>query len=169
MTPTRFETFAHWLLQTARGRVVLWWLEWLSFVAGILMTGWSLYMVEHHFFPVIKDWKLSYIYKKNGNFILGGTLYKTRACELISTSVMAVPKVPLAPRQLVYQVKPQEVLGGNAPTGFVTWGPWEVVVPKALVTHRDQIAFLEVVGHHRCHALWTQETLYGTVSMEELP
>lgn len=169
MRPSHFEAFSHWLLTCTRGRMVLWWLERAAFMLGLLVSGWMLYMVEHHFFPVVKDWKLAYIYKQNGHFVLGGTLYKPRACELISTSVMAVPKAPLLPRQLVYQVKPHEVLGGNAPTGFVTWGPWEVAVPKALVTHRDEIAFIEVIGHHRCHALWTQETLYGVVRVEELP
>lgn len=169
MIPSTYERAASWLLHATKGRIVLWWLERAAFVFGLLVSGWMLYMVEHHFFPVIKDWKLGYIHKKDGNFVLGGTLYKTRACELISTSVMAVPNMPLVPRQLIYQVKPSEVLGGNAPTGFVTWGPWEVAIPKALMEHRDKIAFLEVVGHHRCHALWTQETLYGTVRVEDLP
>jgi len=169
MTPTRFELFASWLLGCARGRIALWWLERLAFVVGLLATGWMLFMVEHHFMPVIKDWQVDYIERRDGKYVLGGTLHKARSCELIATSVMAVPKLPLAPRVLIYQVKPHELLGGNAPTGRSTWGPWEVAIPKALIEHRDQISFLEVIGHHRCHALWTQETLYGVVRTEELP
>jgi hypothetical protein len=169
MTFTRFGHASSWLLGCARGRIILWWLERAAFAVGVLVTGWILYGVEHHFFPVIRDWQMTYIHKVDGRYVLGGSLVKSRACELISTSIMAVPKVPLAPRQLVYQIKPAEILGGNAPTGFTTWGPWEMAIPKPLLQQRDQISFLEIVGHHRCHAMWTQETVYGTVPIERLP
>lgn len=169
MNPTRFDRFAHWMLSCTHGRWVLWWLERAAFALGLLVMGWVVYSVETRFLPVITDWKLDYIYRDNGNYVLGGTLEKTRPCELVATSVMAVPKQPLAPRQLIYQIKPSEILGGNVPVGLTTWGPWTMAIPKALLTHRDQISFLEVIGHHRCHLGWNQETLYGVVRMEELP
>ncbi|MBS4019962.1 MAG: hypothetical protein KGZ68_17205 [Dechloromonas sp.] len=160
---------AEWLLETTPGRVALRFLELCAFTVGALLMLWVVYMAETRFAPVIEDWKLEYIERQDGHYVLGGTLVKTRACELISTSVMAVPKQPLAPRVLVYQIKPDELVGGNAPTGFSTWGPWRVEIPKALLTHREHISFLEVVGHHRCHGLWTQETLYGRVFSDRLP
>ena len=163
------QRFINWMLETNAGSVVLWVLERIALLFGALAALFIIYSVEHHFSPVISEWHLESVERDNGNFVISGTLVKNRACELISTSVLAVPKMPLAPRHLIYQVKPHEIVGGNAPTGTSTWGPWEVPIPKALLTHRDQIAFLEVIGHHRCHALWTQETFYGRVPMERLP
>lgn len=169
MTITCWQRLATWMLESYRGRLVLWLVEWMSLFLGVMLAGWVMYQSEHYAFPVIKDWKLDSVERVNGYWMVKGTMRKVRACELVATSVMAVPKAPLAPRQLVYQLKPSEILGGNAPTGFVTWGPWQMEIPKALLQHRDQISFLEVVGHHRCHALWTQETFYGAVRMEDLP
>jgi hypothetical protein len=169
MKSSRFDLFASWLLGCRLGRFVLWWMERVAFVFGLMVMGWGVYTMETHFLPVIKDWRMEYVYRDQNYYVLGGTFEKTRACELVATSVLAVPKMPLAPRQLIYQIKPNELLGGNAPMGKTTWGPWRMEIPKALLTHREDISFLEVIGHHRCHAGWTQETLYGTVRMEELP
>ncbi len=169
MKITRGQLFACWMLETTRGRMVLWVVERLSMLMGVLIAGWMLYQVEHYLLPVIKEWKLEEVQRSDDNWVVRGTMHKVRPCELVATSVMAVPKMPLAPRVLVYQIKPEEILGGNAPAGFVTWGPWTMKIPQALEQHRDQISSIEVIGHHRCHALWTQETLYGSVRMDQLP
>ena len=160
---------ATWLLETPGGRTTLWALERIAFVVGAVLTLWVLFMVETRFMPVITKWSLDYVHRDGDHYVLGGTLHKERACELIATSIMAVPKAALAPRSLIYQLKPDELLGGNAPVGFTTWGPWRMAIPKAFLEHRDDISFLEVVGHHRCHAGWTQQTLYGRVPLERLP
>lgn len=163
------EKSVHWLEDTVPGKLVHRFLNFCAFVFGVFFTLFVLYSAETKLFPVITFWDLEYIYKKDNKFVLGGELHKARACELVSTSVMAVPKMAFAPRVLIYQLKPQELLGGNAPTGNSTWGPWTVDIPEALVKYRDDIAFLEVVGTHRCHGLWQQETTYGIVHMDRLP
>lgn len=53
--------------------------------------------------------------------------------------------------------------------GLHAWVPWEVKIPKTLIKYKDEIAGIEVVGRHRCHALWVQETLYGFVPIERVP
>ena len=169
MRLTRFQIISTWMLETTRGRICLWLVECVALFAGALLSAWMLYQTEHYALPVIKDWKLESVEREGDYWVVRGTMNKVRSCELVATSVMAVPKMPLAPRVLVYQIKPSEILGGNAPTGLVTWGPWSMEIPKALLQHRDDISSLEVIGHHRCHALWTQETLYGSVRMEALP
>lgn len=169
MRITRWQQLAAWLLGSARGALVLWWIERAALVLGALVSGWMLYQAEHYLLPVIRDWRIESVERVGDAWVVQGVMFKSRPCELVATSVMAVPKQPLAPRRLVYQIKPNEILGGHAPVGYTTWGPWEMRIPKELLMHRDQVSFLEVVGHHRCHALWTQDTLYGTVRMEELP
>lgn len=163
------DRFVHWLDETTRGRVALWLLERAAFAIGAMITLWCVYTIETRFVPVITNWTLDYVERSGDRIIVGGQLHKSRPCELISTSVLAVPKAPLVPRQLIFQVKPGDLLGGNAPTGTSTWGPWTMPIPKALVQHRQEISYLEVVGTHRCHALWSQETLYGTVSIDAIP
>jgi hypothetical protein len=166
---TRSDRWAYWLAWTFRGQIVVWVLERLAFLFGALVMLWCIYTAERLFMPVITGWTVDLIERDGGDFILAGAMRKERPCELISTSVMAVPKQPLAPRVLVYQVKPTDLLGGNAPVGTVTWGPWRVAIPAKLVQHKDDISFLEIVGHHRCHAAWQQETVYGRVPMSRLP
>lgn len=161
--------FVHWLDGTARGRLALWLLERVSFAIGALVTLWCVYQIETHFAPVITGWSLDYVSRSGTTVTVGGTLHKTRACELVSTSVLAVPKAPLAPRKLLFQVKPNDVLGGNAPTGTSTWGPWSLPIPKELLQQRSEVSYLEVVGTHRCHALWSQETIYGIVPIDRIP
>lgn len=125
--------------------------------------------VETWLFPVVRNWDLQLVERIDDSYILKGTMNKVRACELIATNVMAVPKNPVYPRVLLYRVRPDEIDGGNAPTGFSQWGPWAMKIPKAFSDLRSQIDYIEVVGTHRCHAFWVQETLYGRVSLERLP
>ena len=160
---------ATWLLETKTGRIALWCIERLAFAVGALLMLWVVYMSETRFFPVVTDWKLEYVEREDGHYILGGVLEKQRACELLATSIMAVPNQRFAPRVLIYQIKPNEINGGDTPTGYTTWGPWRLEIPKVFLEHRDKISFLEVIGHHRCHGFWSQETLYGRVSAEMLP
>ncbi len=160
---------ATWLLETKSGRTALWVIERLAWLLGALVTLWVVYMVETRFIPVIDKWSLDYIERHDDYYLMGGRLHKQRACELIATSIMAVPTQRFAPRILIYQIKPHELNGGNAPTGYSTWGPWRLAIPQAFLDQREHISFLEVVGHHRCHGFWTQETLYGRVSVETLP
>jgi len=159
----------HWLTHTSIGKLVHKLLNFVAFVIGVLFTLFIIYNVEVRLFLVITFWELEYIQKDGNKYTIGGELHKARPCELASTSVMAVPKMPFAPRVLIYQIKPSELLGGNAPTGNSTWGPWTIDIPDALIKYKDDIAFLEVVGTHKCHALWQQETTYGRVQMSRLP
>jgi hypothetical protein len=163
------DRFAWWLMWTFRGQVFWWLVERLAFCLGVLVMMWLTYTVESRLMPVITDWSLDSITRQGNHYTMSGVMRKARACELIHTSVMAVPKVPLAPRVLVYQVGPNEILGAGGPVGRFTWGPWTVRVPDKLMGQLDWIDSIEVVGHHRCHALWTQETTYGRVPVERLP
>jgi hypothetical protein len=144
-------------------------LHFFGYFTGLMLALFVLYHAETRFFPVIEEWSLDYITREGNVYTMGGQMQKTRACELLHTSVMAVPKLPLAPKVLVYQVRPNEILGAGGPVGKFTWGPWEVKVPEKLMGKLDWIEAVEVVGHHRCHMLWIQETVYGRVPVERLP
>lgn len=169
MRITVMQAVATWLLETYRGRVALKVIEWCSFFLGMLLAAFIAFELEHRVLPVIKDWKLDYIERQGDTWVVGGTMRKLRACELVSTSVLAVPKMPLAPRQLIYQIKPEEILGGHIPTGTATWGPWTMAIPKLLDAHRAEISSIDIVGYHRCHAFWVTETFYGSIRMEDIP
>jgi hypothetical protein len=166
---SKVDRLANWLSWTYRGQIALWAMERLAFVIGMFIALFGVYTVENKFFPVISNWQLEYITRENNTYTMGGVMRKDRACELLHTSVMAVPKIPVAPRVLVYQVQANEIIGAGGPVGMFTWGPWTVKVPDTLMGKLDWIESIEVVGHHRCHALWTQETVYGRVPVERLP
>jgi hypothetical protein len=125
--------------------------------------------IETRFFPVVEHWDLQTIERAGDHYILNGKLNKVRACEMVATTVMAVPKIPLAPKVLLYRISPDELAGAQIPTGVTEWGPWRMKIPEAFLQHRDKIDYIEIVGIHRCHAFWLQETVYGRVSVERLP
>lgn len=158
-----------WLSTTRLGKVAVWIAESVAFALGALMMMFVLYHAETRLLPVISQWTLNPVVRDGGNYILSGTMVKTRPCTLLATSIMAVPKQPLAPRVTLYQIKPQEIDGGQLPTGKSTWGPWTMKIPQAFIEHRDKIAWIDVIGHHRCHGFWDQETYYGRVEMGALP
>lgn len=160
---------ADWLTSTRKGSLCLWALERIAFAIGMFVTLLILFIAENLLFPVVTHWNVTYIHKRGDNYVVGGVLHKARACELLSTTVMAVPKDDKLPRMAIYQVKPSDVLGGNVPTGTSTWGPWEVPIPKLLMEHRENISYLEVIGTHRCHLAWSQESSYGTIDVSKLP
>ncbi len=163
------EQFVVWLSTTKRGALALWLLEAVSFGVGALVMMFVMYHVEYRMFPVITNWTIGPVVRQNDTYIFEGTMIKNRSCTLIATNVMAVPKVPLAPRVLLYRIKPTEIDGGNIPTGISTWGPWAMKIPQAFIEHRNEIAWIDVIGQHRCHGLWDQETYYGRVEMSQLP
>lgn len=160
---------ADWLTSTRRGNLILWLLEMIAFAVGALVTLLVLFLLETRLFPVVNYWKIDYIQKHDNVYVVGGVLNKARACELIATTVMAVPKNGELPRTAIYQIKPTDILGGNVPTGNSVWGPWKLPIPTELLQKRDTIDRLEVIGTHRCHMAWSQESLYGTIPMERLP
>lgn len=165
---TKSERMA-FVLHTRKGRCLAKAAEILAPFAGALIVLAGIWFVETRFFPVITDWQLEYIQRHGGAFHMGGVLRKARTCELVSTDVLAVPRNPLAPRVTVYRVAPHEFAGSQVSTGLSEWGPWSVMVPKALDANRDKIDRIEVVGVHRCHAFWLQETLYGAVPIDRIP
>jgi hypothetical protein len=166
---TRTDRVAYWLAWTYRGQIVWWMVERAAFVLGAVLMMWLVHTVERKAFPVITEWSLDYISREANTYTMGGVMRKDRPCELLHTSVMAVPKIPLAPKVLIYQVQPHEILGAGGPVGKFTWGPWQVKVPDKLMGKLDWVEAIEVVGHHRCHMLWNQETVYGRVPVERLP
>ncbi len=163
------EKLVQWLMHTRRGAVMLWIIERTAFLLGMCAAAFITWNIESRMFPVITDWTINPVVREADRYVLSGTLNKNRACTLIATSIMAVPKAPLIPRITLYQIKPNEIDGGNVPTGASTWGPWVMDIPKAFIENRDKIAWIEIIGHHRCHGLWDQETNYGSIRMDQLP
>lgn len=158
-----------WIYRTQTGRVVLRLLEIAAFFLGGLLTMWLCYRTEMTFFPVVEDWSLDYVVKEaDGSYTVGGALRKERACELIAVNVLAVPKEHFEPRIPVLSIHPKNIIGGQIPTGFSQWGPWNTQLPKDMLKIRQKVDYLEVVGTHKCHAFWEQETVYGSIPMERL-
>lgn len=159
-----------WLWETRHGVIVRHSLKLFAPAIGFLVSLWLIYQTEARFFPVISEWRLEYAERSGPQMVtVGGSFKKTRACELVATTVLAVPKNPITPRQTPFTIPPDSIIGGNVPTGHSTWGPWEFKIPAMYLTHKDHISHLLVVGHHRCHALWIQETVYGHILPSELP
>lgn len=163
------ESRIEFFLYSKLGRLLVSLAQFFAPFAGFVVVMFLTWNVETRFFPVITGWTINKVEVVDGQFLLGGTIRKDRTCDLIATSVVAVMKQSAAPRMLIFQIKPGDLLGGNAPTGLSTWGPWYVKIPKELTSNRDRIERLEVVGQHRCHALWHQETVYGSILMKDIP
>lgn len=158
-----------WLWDTAWGRFIRKCIHTFLPILAFFATFWAIQQTEQRFFPVVTQWDLSYIERQGDYFVMGGRLYKDRRCELVNTVVVGVPRNPLLPRVTIYQIDPNEMLGADVPVGNHTWGPWEVRIPKTLLQYKDMLGSIEVVGRHRCHALWLQETVYGDVPIERVP
>lgn len=128
-----------------------------------------IYNFEARYNPIVTNWSLDSVEVRGDSYVVSGRLTKNRACELLSTSIVAVPKDD-GPRSIIYQLHPDDqILGGDGPRGTSTWGPWSVPIPAPLIQHRAAIDRLEIIGTHRCHALWVQETMYGSIPIERLP
>lgn len=166
---TAGEFFAHLLMSSRNGRAILKVLEIIAFFIGMICASLLLNTIDTKFFPVITDWKIDFIERRGNQYHMGGVMIKRRACELIATEVVAVPKIPLAPRFSLYRIKPYDFPGAQVPTGFSRWGPWDMDIPAEFLSHRKEISFIEVVGVHRCHAAWLHETVYGRIQVENLP
>jgi hypothetical protein len=158
-----------WLLQSRRGPLVMRIASKLAPVVAMLAVLFMVRQTEMMFFPVIKDWRMESITRDGNRFVVNGSMRKARPCELVNTSVVAVMSNPLFPSRLLYQIAPEEILGGNSPVGLHTWGPWSMPIPPEFLKYREHIDHIEIVGHHRCHLLWNQETIYGQIPVEQIP
>jgi len=128
---------------------------------GLLAT----YQLEMAAWPVVTDFQVSSIAKAPGGYVVTGSYHKRRACELISTSLLAFDATrPELPARLLHQLKHQDQ-GANLPVGPVAWGPYTFSAPASFgaATH------IRAVSLHRCHALWLHESHYTTLPVSALP
>lgn len=122
---------------------------------GLLVTYW----VECTFLPVVTDFKITALQPTATGWAVSGSYNKRRACELITTNIVSINQSnPSEPGRLLHQIHPTEI-GSNLPVGAVYWGPYQIPAPPdwGSATH------VQAVSVHKCHALWTQETLYATL------
>lgn len=157
------------LLDHRVGRIIMKVAQLFAPFVGFAVSLFFAWNIETRMFPVITAWTINPIIETPDGLVLSGTIKKSRACDLVATSVVAIPKNPVYPSRLIFQIKPDDILGGNVPTGHSTWGPWVVKMPAELAKHRTEVDSLEVIGQHRCHMLWSQETVYGRIPMENIP
>lgn len=158
-----------WMWETSWGRLIRRVISFFVPLLAFIATLWIIQEIERRFFPVISQWTLDYIDRRGDYLVMGGKLYKSRTCELVNTLVVGVPKNSLSPRVLIHQVSPSELTGADVTVGLHMWGPWEIRIPAILQQYKDQIGGIEIVGRHRCHVLWMQETVYGFVPIEKVP
>lgn len=136
-------------------------------VIGFVLAMVLIYNVEMRMYPVISGWRLDYVTHEKDGYRIGGILEKDRACELISVSVMAVPKNGGA-RKRVYRTPDYERGDGDGPTGLNTWGPWALTIASEDMPSSEKLSRLDVYTNHRCHALWNQQTLLGSIPATRL-
>lgn len=131
-------------------------------IFGFLVTFWVIYNVETRFFPVVKDFHVDYVVKDpDGGFTAGGALLKARPCEFLGLTIYGVRGEE--PKLIVGQYK-KDIFGADVGHGFQSWGPWSMRLPGALMS-MDK---LQVMGTHRCHALWVQTSVYTEINIKEL-
>lgn len=132
-------------------------------ILGFIASFWLIYNVETRFMPVIQDFTVDYVVKNpDGSFTAGGTLLKSRPCEFIGLTLYGTHGDD--PKLIVGQYK-KDIFGADVGQGLQTWGPWSMSLPGALM-NMDK---LQVMGTHRCHALWLQTTIYTEFDIRRLP
>ena len=165
---TKADRWALLALHSAHGRALLAMARGMAMLTGALIVAAILYFVDTRMFPVIEHWTLQAAVREGDTLTISGHMYKGRACEHLSTYIVALPENRLHPRKTIYRIDPNEISGGQMPKGHYEWGPWSMDLPAAVLTGGQWRGF-EVLGLHRCHAFWTHETIYGRVSVEMLP
>lgn len=138
-------------------------------VVGALCALFILYNIETRFMPVVDEFTITRFERQGGEFILSGVLHKHRPCELLAVNVLGEPVTAGQPSRVLYQLEPEAMLGGNAPTGRVTWGPVVLRIPVGFDRQVFGLSRIRIMATHRCHALWSQEGEYTTFPVSYLP
>lgn len=128
-------------------------------IVGALIAFFAIYQIEMRFFPVVTNFKIETLDKEIGEYVVTGVYKKQRPCEFVATNIIATG--PNIPATLVYQVK-QSDIGANVSTGLIKWGPYRIPEPKSF----NGITAIQIIGIHRCHIFWSQETVYGIFPIE---
>ena len=149
--------------QTKFGRVLLALAQMMSPAVGAVLVLWIIYNVEMLAAPVVRDFQVTRIERVDGFYLASGTYYKKRSCELVITNIIGLPVDPKQPSVLVYQVMATDA-GSNLPVGSVKWGPYKIPAPAGV----EQLDHVDIIGIHRCHALWNQSTHYATLTLAQL-
>jgi hypothetical protein len=146
--------------ETRLGRAIVSLIYFLAQVVGVFLAFFVIYQVEMRWFPVVSAFQITDIKKLSPTVAVSGTYVKARPCELLITNVIGISAG--GPALLLHQVRPADD-GANLPTGKARWGPYTFSKPAdwADTTH------IQVVGVHRCHALWSQQTTYASFPVEQ--
>jgi hypothetical protein len=126
---------------------------------GALIAFFAIYQTEVRFFPVVTNFKIEVLQKEIGDYVVSGTYKKQRPCEFVATNIIAVG--PNIPATLIHQVKLTDI-GANISTGLIQWGPYRIPEPKSF----NGMTEVRIIGVHRCHVFWSQETVYGVFPIE---
>lgn len=149
--------------QTRLGCTLLTLTQMFSPVFGALVVVWIIFSVERIAFPVVENFSITSLERRGDVFVASGTYEKKRGCELLFTNIMAVPGANKNPSVLMRQIQAGEP-GTNSPVGLVKWGPYQIPAPQDL----SFMGSVEVIGVHRCHALWSQTTTYVSLPVKDI-
>ena len=128
-------------------------------IFGALVAFFAIYHIEMKFFPVVTNFKIETLNKEIGDYVAAGSYKKQRPCEFLATNIISIG--PNIPATLIYQVK-QSDIGANISTGLIQWGPYRIPEPKSF----NGMTAIQIIGIHRCHIFWSQETVYGVYPIE---
>ena len=129
---------------------------------GLLVSLWLCWNIETRFFPVVEGFRVTEITRTADGYLTSGELTKSRNCEFLGLTLYAHTQDK--PKLLVAQYK-KDIFGSDVGVGHQTWGPWLVTLPPKVVGYEH----LEILGTHRCHALWLQSTMYYQFDLRRLP
>ena len=146
--------------ETRLGRAMVSLIYFMAQVMGVFIAFFVIYQVEMRLFPVVSQFQITVLNKTINTVAVNGTYVKSRPCELLITNVIGVS--PTGPALLLHQIRPADD-GANLPTGKTRWGPYEFSYP----TDWSGTTNIQVVGVHRCHALWSQQTVYASFPVEQ--
>lgn len=141
------------------GRILI---EAIAPLFGGLVMIWVLWNVEMRFMPVVTDFKITHAVIDLTGYTAVGTVNRRRGCEVINLAVVRVRNnVPT----VLLDSQSRDLFSADASPGTNSWGPITLPLKKADLLDSDEI---QILGLHRCHALWLKQTEYMKASWATL-
>lgn len=136
-------------------------LRMLPFVGGVFLLL-LLNRVEHHFFPVVKDFVVMSMERTPHSITLSGYMRKVRSCQFLGAGAFSNPDHGNpAELDLYFLDDPRRT--ATRPTGTQGWGPWQVTLPVT-----PEVSEVELMATHRCHPFWASQTDLATIPVPPL-
>ena len=119
---------------------------------------------EFYFMPVVKDFHLSHIDRRDNKIVISGYMRKVRDCQFVGISTAGITKDGKVDLPLKFLDPASLMENGTRPTGTQAWGPWRITVPAS-----PNVVAIHLESVHSCHIAWPSTTRLASVPIVDEP